>query len=113
MSVIVELSLFPMDKGLSVSQYVARAVEIIRASGLAHQLTPMGTCIEGEWAEVLPVVDACFRAVAEHSDRVYLTMKADWRRGRTGGLAAKTASVEAKIAAAKGQQAGPRDGGLA
>jgi uncharacterized protein (TIGR00106 family) len=98
MSVIVELSLFPMDKGQSVSADVARAVAIIRASGLACELTPMGTCIEGEWEAVLPVVDACFRAVAADSDRVYLTMKADWRRGRTGGLAGKTASVEAKLA---------------
>jgi len=98
MSVIVELSLFPMDKGQSVSAYVARAVGIIRASGLAHELTPMGTCIEGEWPEVLGVVDACFQALAAESDRVYLTMKADWRRGRTCGLAGKTASVEAKLA---------------
>jgi len=79
---------------------VSRAVAIIRNSGLAHVLTPMGTCIEGEWAEVQAVVDACFQAVAKDSDRVYLTLKADWRRGRTGGLASKTASVERKLAAA-------------
>jgi uncharacterized protein YqgV (UPF0045/DUF77 family) len=48
MSVIVELALFPLDKGQSVGIYVARAVGIIRASGLACQLTPMGSCIEGE-----------------------------------------------------------------
>ena len=102
MSVIVELSLFPLDKGQSVSAFVARAVGIIRASGLAHQLTPMGTCIEGEWEQVLPVVDACFKALAAESDRVYLTMHADWRRGRADGLAGKTASVEAKLAARKG-----------
>jgi uncharacterized protein (TIGR00106 family) len=97
MSVIVELSLFPMDKGASVSAFVAQAVAVIRRSGLAHQLTPMGTCVEGEWNEVLPVVDACFKALAAQSDRVYMTMKADWRRGRTGGLAGKTASVERKL----------------
>ena len=100
MSVIVEISLFPMDKGQGVSAFVARAVGLIRASGLPHQLTPMGTCIEGEWDEVLAVVDACFKALAADSDRVYLTMKADWRKGRSGGLAGKTKSVEAKLAAA-------------
>lgn len=98
MSVIIELSLFPMDKGESVSAFVARAVSLIRQSGLAYQLTPMGTCIEGEWEEALKVVDACFRALAEDSDRVYLTMKADWRRGREGGLTGKTASVERALA---------------
>ncbi len=100
MSVIVDLALFPLDQGQGVGAYVARAVAIIRSSGLAHQLSPMGTCIEGEWDEVLPVVDRCFKALAADSDRVYLTMKADWRRGRTGGLAAKTASVERALARA-------------
>jgi len=98
MSVIVELSLFPLDKGLSVSAFVARAVGIIRASGLGCQLTPMGTCIEGEWDEVMAVVDKCFQALAQDSDRVYLTLKADWRRGRMHGLRAKTESVERALA---------------
>ncbi|MBI5520575.1 MAG: MTH1187 family thiamine-binding protein [Desulfovibrio sp.] len=103
MSVIVELSLFPMDKGQSVGAFVARAVGVIRESGLAHQLTPMGTCIEGEWDEVLAVVDKCFKAVAADSDRVYLTVKADWRRGREDGLAAKTARVERELAGREGK----------
>lgn len=101
MSVIVELAIFPMDKGVSVSPYVARAVSLIRESGLPCELTPMGTCVEGEWGEVLAVVDACFRALADDCDRVYMTMNADWRRGRRDGLAGKTASVEARIAAAR------------
>ena len=99
MSVIVELSLFPLDKGQSVSAYVAKAVAVIRQSGLSYVLTPMGTCIEGEWDEVQAVVGLCFRALAAESDRVYLTFKADWRRGRTGGLASKISAVESKLAA--------------
>lgn len=98
MSVIVELTLFPLDKGQSVGAHVARAVGIIRESGLACQLTPMGTCIEGEWSEVLAVVDKCFQALAQDSDRVYLTLKADWRRERLDGMRAKTRSVERALA---------------
>jgi len=101
-SVIIELSLFPLDKGQGVSGHVARAVGIIRQSGLPHVLTPMGTCIEGEWDEVRDVVDACFAAMAADSDRVYMTLKADWRRGRSGGLASKVAAVEEKLAAGEG-----------
>lgn len=100
MSVIAELSLFPMDKGEGVSAFVARAVGLIRQSGLPHQLTPMGTCVEGEWDEVMAVVDACFKALCADSSRVYLTLKVDWRKGRSGGLAGKTASVERRLAEA-------------
>jgi uncharacterized protein (TIGR00106 family) len=102
MSLVAELSLFPLDKGQSVGEYVARAVAVIRESGLPHQLTPMGTCIEGEWSEVMGVVRRCFEVIAADSDRVYLTIKIDWRRGRTNGLQTKTESVERALAGEAG-----------
>jgi uncharacterized protein (TIGR00106 family) len=98
MSVIVELALFPTDKGTSVSPYVARAVRIVRDSGLAFELGPMGTCIEGEWDAVMAVVSRCFKALAADSERVYLTLKADYRKGPVGRLQGKVRAVEAKLA---------------
>lgn len=97
MSAIVELSLFPMDKGVSVSPYVARVLAIVRECGLPFELNPMGTCIEGDWASVMAVVDNCFAALRTDCDRIYMTMKVDWRKGRTNGLAAKPASVRDKL----------------
>lgn len=47
MSVVIDFSIFPVDKGASVSPYVARVVQVIRDSCLPYQVTPMGTCIEG------------------------------------------------------------------
>ncbi|MDD4951144.1 MAG: MTH1187 family thiamine-binding protein [Desulfovibrionaceae bacterium] len=102
MSVLVELSIFPIGQGPSVGTHVARAVEIIRKSGLAHRLGPMGTCIEGEWDEVMAVVGDCYRAMARDCERVYLTLKADARRGRDRGLDKKTASVEEKLKEGEG-----------
>ena len=97
MSVIIDLSIFPLDAGgQSLSPHVARALDIIRGSGLPHQLGPMGTSIEGEWDEVMAVVGECYRELSKDFDRVYLTIKADCRRGRTGGLAGKVSSVAAK-----------------
>ena len=96
MSVIVEISIFPTDKGPSVSPYVARAFDIIKQSGLPHQLTSMGTCIEGEWSAVMAVVDACFKELASDCARIYLSLKVDYRKGRTEGLHNKIASVKAK-----------------
>ena len=54
--------MFPLDKGESVSPYVARLVRVIRESGLPHKLGPMGTSIEGEWHQVMAVVTHCFEA---------------------------------------------------
>ena len=99
MSVIADLAIFPLDKGGSLSAYVVRAVEIIKKSGLAHTMTPMGTCIEGQWEEVMDVVTQCFRAFEKDSDRVYLTLKIDWRKGEKGRMGRKINSVQSKLAA--------------
>jgi len=96
MSVIVELSIFPMDKGVSVSPYVSRVVKTIKASGLPYSLNSMGTCIEGDWAQVHALVDQCFKALEQDCDRIYLTLKADYRKGRVDGMRKKVASVNEK-----------------
>jgi uncharacterized protein (TIGR00106 family) len=58
--VLLEFSMFPSTKGESMSQYVARILDVIDKSGLPYQLTVMGTIIEGEWDEVMGVVTDCF-----------------------------------------------------
>lgn len=97
MSTIVDFSIVPMDRGDSVSAYVARAVSIIRNSGLAYSLGPMGTSIEGEWQEVMEVIDQCFKALEKDCDRIYMTVRVDYRRDRGGRIEEKVASVVKKM----------------
>jgi uncharacterized protein (TIGR00106 family) len=97
MSLLVDFSIFPMDKGESVSGYVSKAVKIIQQSGLSYKLGPMGTTIEGEWESVMAVVKACFDEITKDSHRVYFALKADYRRGSFGRLESKVRSVETKL----------------
>ena len=97
MSVIINFSIFPLDKGESLSSYVARAIKIIEESNLPYELTAMGTSIEGEWSEVMTVVDKCFRSLEKDCNRVYLALKADYRRGPAGRLQSKVASIKQKL----------------
>lgn len=98
MSVIVDFSIVPMDKGESVSPYVARAVAVIRDSGLAFRLGPMGTAVEGDdWDRVMGVVQQCFESLQKDCHRIYMTIKVDYRKGDTGRLDGKVASVEGKL----------------
>lgn len=80
-----------------MSPYVARIVNIIQNSGTSYQLGPMGTCIEGEWDDVMQVVHACYAELESDCDRIYFTIKGDCRKGRTDGLNQKTASVKARL----------------
>ena len=94
---LAEISMWPMDKGESVGVYVAQVLDVIDRSGLPYKLGPLGTCIEGEWDEVMAVVKKCFDLLADQSNRVAVTMKMDWRKGRSGSLEGKVASVEQKV----------------
>jgi uncharacterized protein (TIGR00106 family) len=95
--VILEFSIFPLDKGASVSPYVARSLDIIDQSGLDYQTHAMGTLMEGDIDQVLAVVKRCFEAMSADCDRVECSIKLDYRKGRRGGLASKLASVEQKL----------------
>ena len=95
--VLLEFSMAPFDKGESLSKYVSRSLDIIDASGLPYQLTPMGTILEGEWDEVMEVVRRCFERMSEDCVQITVSMKADYRQGKRGRLKSKIASVESKV----------------
>jgi uncharacterized protein (TIGR00106 family) len=95
--VLLEFSMAPLEKGASVGEYVARSLKIIDESGLDYRLHAMGTIIEGEMDEVLAVLKKCFEAMAADCERITCTAKLDYRRGHSGRLKAKVASVEEKL----------------
>jgi uncharacterized protein (TIGR00106 family) len=95
--VLLEFSMSPFDKGASVSEYVARSLDIIDKSGLPYQLTPMGTIVEGEWDEVMALVTACFNTMRKDCERISTSMKIDYRAGKSGRLKSKIQSVESKL----------------
>ena len=97
MSVIIDFSIFPMDKGESLSPYVARAIKIVKNSGLPYKFGPMSTSIEGEWDEVLAVVNRCFKELEKDCGRINVNLKADYRKGPAGRMQGKIQSVESKL----------------
>jgi uncharacterized protein (TIGR00106 family) len=97
MSVLLEFSMSPFDKGESLGEYVARSVDIVDRSGLPYRLTPMGTIVEGEWDEVMAVVAACFERMRQDCRRISTSIRIDYREGKGGRLAAKIGSVESKL----------------
>lgn len=97
MSTLAELSIFPLDKGESLSKYVAKALQVIKESGLNYELTPMGTCIEGDFEQVITVVKNCFKELEPECNRIYLSLKVDFRKNRENGLTSKIKSVQEKL----------------
>lgn len=97
MSTIVAFSVSPLGTGESVAQAVARAVKVVRESGLPNETSAMFTTVEGEWDEVMEVVKRAVEAAGEGAGRVSLTLKADVRDGVTNGLRGKVEAVEREL----------------
>jgi len=96
---IVAFSVSPSggDPDGGVSEAVARAVKVVRDSGLPNSTNAMFTNIEGEWDEVMDVVKRAVEAAGEGSARVGLVLKADIRPGFEGQLEAKVDRIEAHL----------------
>jgi uncharacterized protein (TIGR00106 family) len=87
----------PGGKGESVSEYVARILDVIDRSGVTYQLTPMGTILEGDWDATMAVVTACFRALERDCTRIGMNLKVDYRAGPESRLKSKTEKVEKRL----------------
>ena len=94
---IVAFSVAPSivgDESAEMSDAVAEAVRVVRASGLPNETNAMFTLIEGEWDEVFAVIKEATDAVTAVSSRVSLVVKADIRPGHDNQLTEKVQRVE-------------------
>ncbi|WP_017570765.1 MTH1187 family thiamine-binding protein [Nocardiopsis halotolerans] len=94
---IVAFSVAPLGTGESVTPAVARAVKVVRESGLPNETSAMFTSVEGEWDEVMDVVKRAVQAAGEGASRVTFTLKADIREGVTDALHGKVEAVEREL----------------
>lgn len=91
--VLLEFSISPLDKGESLSAYVARAIDIVERSGINYRHNPMGTVLEGEYDQVMVVVRDCFFELAKDCNRISLQIKIDYRKGSESRMEYKMAKI--------------------
>ena len=97
MSVMVEFSVVPVGKGVSISPVIAEVMKIIIESGISYRANPMGTVMEGDWDAVMEVVKKCHEEAMKDAERAITTIKIDDRKGPGGRIGAKLESVERKL----------------
>ena len=91
---IVEFSVIPIGAGASTSAEVAKVIKLIDESGLPYKVNPMGTVVEGEWPQVMALIEKCHRLVYGDVERVVTSITIDDRKGRTDRINKKVESVE-------------------
>ncbi|AEA47488.1 MTH1187 family thiamine-binding protein [Archaeoglobus veneficus] len=95
---IVEISVVPIGVGESLSSYVSEALKVIREKGVKYQLNPMGTVLEvdsfSELGELLDEIRCRLEEMG--APRIYVVVKADWRKKATD-MEHKVKAVEEKL----------------
>jgi uncharacterized protein (TIGR00106 family) len=97
---IAEVSVVPLGtKTASVSQYVARAINVLeQEQDIKYEITPMGTVIEGDLDRILAVVKRMHEAVlGEGVARVVTTVKIDDRQDKPLTMKGKLESVRKRL----------------
>lgn len=98
MSVLVEFSMFPTDKGESKSKYVSKVLKIVKDSGVPYQLTAMGTIFETNTInEAMSLLEKAYTCLSEDCNRVYCSAKFDMRKNQSQRMQKKIQSVEDKL----------------
>ena len=101
MSVLIEFSMFPTDRGESISTEVSVIIDMIRNSGHEYRLTAMGTVIETENIKTaLELVEKAYQCLEKNGcRRVFAAIKMDIRKDGDNRMIQKIQSVESKIGA--------------
>ena len=91
---LVSLSIFPTDKGESVSKYVAKTIDIVDKRGLPYRTSAMSTVVEGGWDRVFRVVKRCHDTMIKECNRVYMVITIDDRKKAKNRLTGKVDRIE-------------------
>jgi uncharacterized protein (TIGR00106 family) len=94
---LFSLTMFPIGHGSSLTEPVADVIGEIERAGLRYQVTGMDTVIEGEWGDVLPVVQRAEERMRKRYGRVYMTLSIDDRVGASDRLQGAVADVEVAL----------------
>jgi len=91
---LVELSINPLGTGTHLSHDLGEILKLIDDSGIRYCLTPLGTCIEGEWDEVMALIKRCHEKGRSMSPHVFTTLRIEDEEGATNKIQENVASVE-------------------
>lgn len=91
---LVELNINLLGRGTHLSHDLAEILKTIDESGLPYLLTPLGTCIEGEWDDLMTLLKKCHYQARTLSSHVMTTLRIEDEEGATDKITENVAAVE-------------------
>jgi uncharacterized protein (TIGR00106 family) len=94
---LVELTIIPIGTGTHLADQLAEVVDIVDRSGLPYELTPSGTCIEGEWDDVMSVVRQCHERVRTKASHIQTVISIEDEKDAKNKLRLNVEALEKKL----------------
>ena len=94
---LVQFAIFPTGGSESASDEVSKIIDLIDQSGLPYKTSAMSTVVEGEWDDIMALINTCRLTMLENNGRVYMVLTMDDRKDATGRLTGKVESLEKKL----------------
>jgi uncharacterized protein (TIGR00106 family) len=94
---LFSVSMFPIGDGPSVCKPVAHVIDEIDRAGLHYEVSGMDTVIEGEWDQVMPVLQRAERRLRDDHERVFMLLALDDHVGVENRLHESVREVEREL----------------
>ena len=93
-AMLAELQFVTVGSGEEQKELIAKTVDIIEKSELDYQLTAMGTLVEGDWYEIMTLVEKCQSVLLKEANSVITDIAIDDRKGERNRLRGKVLEIE-------------------
>nr|MBN2276269.1 MTH1187 family thiamine-binding protein [candidate division Zixibacteria bacterium] len=94
---LIQFSMFPAGNKESASAEVAKIIDLIDKSGLPYKTSAMSTVIEGEWNEIIKLINKCRLRLRRNNNRIYMVLTMDDRKQARKRLMGKIDSLEKRL----------------
>ena len=94
---LVEFAIIPLGVGESLAAPLAQVLDIVDKSSLPYKLTPSGTCIEGDWDEVMQVIKTCHEQLRKQSQHIVTTLRIQDEVGETDQINRNITAIEEQL----------------
>jgi uncharacterized protein YqgV (UPF0045/DUF77 family) len=72
--VLVELSVVSLGGNGELKQQVAEVMNMADKAGLFYVRTPNGTCVEGQWNDISPLIYECYERIQAQSPESFINI---------------------------------------
>ena len=94
---LAELNITMLGRGSHMSHDLAEILKIVDQRGLPYRLTPLGTCIEGQWDEVMELIKECHARARIMSQHVFTTIRIEDEEGAKDKISENVSAVERAV----------------